>query len=94
MLIKELHLSKDDVYTHLYTLVVQPDGKYEVLIDNEKAESGSLEDDWDFLPPKEIKVSERSRIYRVNHEFWDYFLTFFLDTYTGLPTHQVVLPIR
>ena len=47
---------KDDVYTHLYTLVVQPDGKYEVLIDNEKVESGSLEDDWDFLPPKEIKV--------------------------------------
>ena len=51
-----LLLFKDDVYTHLYTLVVQPDGKYEVLIDNEKAESGSLEDDWDFLPPKEIKV--------------------------------------
>ena len=64
-----LLLFKDDVYTHLYTLVVQPDGKYEVLIDNEKAESGSLEDDWDFLPPKEIKVS---RIYRVNHEFGDY----------------------
>jgi len=57
---------KDDVYTHLYTLVVQPDGKYEVLIDNEKAESGSLEDDWDFLPPKEIKDPEASK-----PEDWD-----------------------
>ena len=84
MLIKELHLSKDDVYTHLYTLVVQPDGKYEVLIDNEKAESGSLEDDWDFLPPKEIKVSERSRIYRVTHEFGDYLLVYASHTSTQL----------
>lgn len=46
---------KDDVYTHVYTLIVRPDNTYEVLIDNEKAESGSLEEDFDFLPPKKIK---------------------------------------
>lgn len=46
---------KDDVHTHLYTLIVKPDNTYEVLIDNEKVESGTLEGDWDFLPPKKIK---------------------------------------
>ncbi|XP_050429274.1 calreticulin [Adelges cooleyi] len=46
---------RDDVYSHLYTLVVKPDNTYEVLIDNEKVESGELEADWDFLPPKKIK---------------------------------------
>ncbi|XP_077286973.1 calreticulin [Arctopsyche grandis] len=46
---------KDDVFTHLYTLVVNTDNTYEVLIDNEKVESGSLEADWDFLAPKKIK---------------------------------------
>lgn len=46
--------AQDDVYTHLYTLIVRPDNTYEVKIDNEKVESGKLEDDWGFLPPKEI----------------------------------------
>ncbi|XP_054273862.1 calreticulin-like [Macrosteles quadrilineatus] len=46
---------KDDVYSHLYTLIVKPDNTYEVLIDNEKVESGDLEADWNFLPPKKIK---------------------------------------
>jgi len=57
---------KDDVYTHFYTLIVQPDNTYEVLIDNEKVESGSLEDDWDFLPPKTIKDPEAKK-----PEDWD-----------------------
>ncbi|XP_050338266.1 calreticulin-like [Bactrocera neohumeralis] len=46
---------KDDVYTHLYTLIVKPNNTYEVLIDNEKIESGNLENYWEFLPPKKIK---------------------------------------
>ncbi|GAB1603116.1 calreticulin-like [Argonauta hians] len=46
---------KDDVFTHLYTLIVKPDNTYEVKIDNEKVESGDLESDWDFLPSKKIK---------------------------------------
>lgn len=52
---------KDDVYTHFYTLIVRPDNTYEVLIDNEKVESGNLEDDWDFLAPKTIKDPEASK---------------------------------
>ena len=47
---------QDDVLTHLYTLVIRPDNTYEVKIDNKKEESGTLEDDWDFLEPKTIKV--------------------------------------
>lgn len=52
---------KDDVYTHLYTLVVKPDNTYEVLIDNEKVESGDLEADWNFLPPKKVKDPEAKK---------------------------------
>ncbi|XP_029347332.1 calreticulin-like [Acyrthosiphon pisum] len=48
----------DDVYTHVYTLIVKPDNTYEVLIDNENVESGELEADFDFLPPKKIKDPE------------------------------------
>jgi len=57
---------KDDAFTHFYTLTVQPDNTYEVLIDNEKVESGNLEDDWDFLPAKKIKDPEASK-----PEDWD-----------------------
>ncbi|CAL8108575.1 unnamed protein product [Orchesella dallaii] len=52
---------KDDVYTHVYTLIVEPDQTYQVLIDGEKVQSGSLEDDWNFLPPKKIKDPEASK---------------------------------
>ncbi|XP_064607236.1 calreticulin-like [Liolophura sinensis] len=52
---------KDDVFTHLYTLIVRPDNTYEVKIDNEKVESGELEADWDFLPPKKIKDPEAKK---------------------------------
>ncbi|KAG5668837.1 hypothetical protein PVAND_016759 [Polypedilum vanderplanki] len=65
-LIKKEIRCKDDVFTHFYTLIVQPDNTYEVLIDNEKVESGSLEDDWDFLPPKTIKDPEAKK-----PEDWD-----------------------
>lgn len=52
---------KDDEFTHLYTLIVRPDNTYEVKIDNNQVESGSLEDDWDFLPPKKIKDPDASK---------------------------------
>jgi calreticulin len=69
LLIKKDIRCKDDEFTHVYTLIVTPDNKYEVLIDNEKVESGDLEADWDFLPAKRIKdpdakkpsVSERMK---------------------------------
>merc|ERR1712079_421466 len=57
---------KDDVFTHLYTLIVNPDATYEVLIGNESAQKGSLEDDWDILPPKKIKDPEAKK-----PEDWD-----------------------
>merc|ERR1712083_511886 len=57
---------KDDVFSHLYTLIVNPDATYEVLIDNESAQKGSLEDDWDILPPKKIKDPEAKK-----PEDWD-----------------------
>jgi len=60
-LVKKEIRCKDDVYTHLYTLIVKPDNTYEVLIDNEKAESGSLEEDWDMLPAKKIKDPEAKK---------------------------------
>lgn len=50
----------------MYTLIVNPDNTYEVKIDNKKVESGSLEDDWDFLPPKKIKDPEAKK-----PEDWD-----------------------
>ncbi|KAG1698131.1 Calreticulin [Nymphon striatum] len=52
---------KDDEFTHLYTLIVRSDNTYEVKIDNVKVESGSLDEDWDFLAPKEIKDPEAKK---------------------------------
>jgi len=53
-LIKKTITPAADKLTHLYTAIINPDQTYEVRIDNEKKESGSLLEDWDFLPPKEI----------------------------------------
>ena len=53
-LIKKTIQPKTDEATHLYTLVIKPDNTYEVLIDDVKAESGSLTEDWDILQPKQI----------------------------------------
>jgi len=55
LLIKKDIRCKDDEFTHLYTLIVKPDATYDVLIDNESVQTGTLEEDWDFLPPKTIK---------------------------------------
>ncbi|NWS50387.1 CALR protein, partial [Probosciger aterrimus] len=46
---------KDDEFTHLYTLVLRADNTYEVKIDNGRVESGTLEDDWELLPPRRIR---------------------------------------
>jgi len=54
LLVKKDIRCKDDVFTHLYTLIVKSDNTYIVKIDNEKVESGDLEADWDFLAPKKI----------------------------------------
>jgi calreticulin len=45
---------EDDKLTHVYTVIVNPDNTYEVKVDGERREGGKLEEDWDFLKPKEI----------------------------------------
>jgi len=55
LLIKKEITAPTDQLTHVFTLVVKADHTYQVLIDGEKKESGTLEADWDFLPPKMIK---------------------------------------
>ncbi|CAH2310820.1 calreticulin-like [Pelobates cultripes] len=54
-LIKKNITCKHDELTHLYTLILRPNNTYEVKIDNERVENGSLDDDWDFLLPKKIQ---------------------------------------
>ena len=66
LLTKKTISCKDDELSHVYTLVVKSDNTYEVYIDLEKKESGKLEDDWDFLPPKKIKDPAASK-----PEDWD-----------------------
>jgi len=54
-LIKKEIPCETDQLTHVYTLIIRPDQTYEVRIDGTKKDSGSLLDDWDFLPAKTIK---------------------------------------
>lgn len=53
-LVKKEIPCKDDEFTHLYTLIVNPDNTYKVKLDGAEVQSGSLEGDWDMLPAKEI----------------------------------------
>eukprot|EP01120_Amphizonella_sp_Union-15-10_P006943 TRINITY_DN229_c0_g2_i2.p1 TRINITY_DN229_c0_g2~~TRINITY_DN229_c0_g2_i2.p1 ORF type:complete len:412 (+),score=126.07 TRINITY_DN229_c0_g2_i2:71-1306(+) len=54
-LIKKNIPAETDEFTHLYRLVVSPDNTYKVYVDGNLKESGSLEQDWDILPPKQIQ---------------------------------------
>jgi len=60
-LIKKTIPCETDERTHVYTLILKPDQTYEVRIDGDKKESGSLTEDWDFLEPKEIKDPAQSK---------------------------------
>merc|ERR1712072_1208661 len=51
---------ESDELTHVYTLVVEPDNTYKVLIDLEEVQTGNLFEDFDFLEPKQIKDPEQS----------------------------------
>ena len=53
-LIKEEVVAPADVYTHIYTFHLRPDNTYSILIDGDERQSGSLEEDWDMIEPKEI----------------------------------------
>ncbi|KAI9295766.1 Calreticulin [Neoconidiobolus thromboides FSU 785] len=47
-----------DLLTHQYTFAIHPDKTYEILVDNEQKVNGTLLEDWDLLPPKEIEDPE------------------------------------
>jgi calreticulin len=51
---KDIPVQNDKV-SHLYTLVIRADNTFEVLTDNKSVRSGKLDDEFDFLEPKEIK---------------------------------------
>merc|ERR1712086_277686 len=53
--------AESDTLSHLYTLIVKPDNTYEVQIDMSKVDSGSLNDGWDFLEPKQIRDPEEKK---------------------------------
>lgn len=52
---------KSDQLTHVYTLILNPDRTFEVLIDGEEERKGSILDEFDLLPPKEIKDPDVSK---------------------------------
>jgi len=58
---KKTVVPPSDQLTHVYTAIVNPDQTYEVRIDNEVKESGSLVEDWDLLPAQEINDPEASK---------------------------------
>jgi calreticulin len=60
-LIKRDVNAERDTATHLYTFVLRPDQTFEILIDNKQVRSGSIIDEWDVLPPKEIKDPSASK---------------------------------
>jgi calreticulin len=61
LLTKKSITCKTDEMSHLYTLIVNPDNTYEVRVDGNKEESGSLYDDFDFLKPKMINDPAQSK---------------------------------
>jgi calreticulin len=59
--LKKTIVAPKDTLTHTYTLTVKPDQTYEILVDGKEQASGSLLEDWDFLPPKTIKDPNASK---------------------------------
>jgi calreticulin len=66
LLTKKTITCETDQLTHVYTLIVNPDKTYAVLIDNVEKETGSLEEDWDFLPSAKIADPDATK-----PEDWD-----------------------
>lgn len=56
----KLDYDDKDELTHLYTLIVEKDGSYQVLLDEKEKAAGKLEDGWAF-PKKEIKDPKESK---------------------------------
>merc|ERR1712086_382066 len=54
---KDLRTESNEL-THLYTLTVKPDNTFDVSIDGESVEAGSLAEGWKFLKEKEVDDPE------------------------------------
>jgi calreticulin len=54
-LIKKNVPAESDTFTHLYTMILHPDNTYEIQVDQKELAKGSLKEDWDILPAKQIK---------------------------------------
>lgn len=54
-MIKKLIKPETDTLPHLYTLIIRPNNTYEIRIDGQTKANGNIEEDFDILPPKEIK---------------------------------------
>jgi calreticulin len=50
-----------DQFSHVYTLILKPDNTYVIEIDGQEKQKGSLKEDWDMLPPKQIKDPQASK---------------------------------
>jgi len=59
--IKKDITAETDQLSHIYTLIIHPDQTYEVRVDGDKKQSGSLIEDFDFLAPKTIKDPSQSK---------------------------------
>jgi calreticulin len=59
---EDIKLDYDDKneFTHLYTLILEADGSYQVLMDEKEKASGKIDADWDF-PKKEVKDPAQSK---------------------------------
>jgi len=59
---EDIKLDYDDKneFTHLYTMVLEADGTYEVFLDQKSKIKGAISDDWAF-PSKEIKDPKESK---------------------------------
>jgi len=61
LMVKKDVMCEKDQLTHLYTLHIKPDNTFEVFVDNKSVRQGKLEDEFDFLEPKEIKDPSKSK---------------------------------
>ena len=55
-----------DTLTHVYTLIVTPDQKYNILIDDKSVQEGSITEDFELFAPKKILDPEAKK-----PEEWD-----------------------
>lgn len=54
-LVKRNVYPETDKLSHIYTFVLKPDQSYEIWVDGQVKQDGTIEGDWDILPPKQIK---------------------------------------